>query len=51
MWGYMEVVCLILGPVLASQHCSHAFSVLTSLHLIKFCNEFVLPSITIDEKC
>ena len=29
----MEVVCLILGPMLASQPCSHAFWVLTSLHL------------------
>ena len=31
----MEVVCLILGPMLASQPCSHAFWVLTSLHLIE----------------
>ena len=30
----MEVVCLILGPMLASQPCSHAFWVLTSLHLL-----------------
>ena len=29
----MEVVCLILGPILASQSCLHAFWVLTSLHL------------------
>ena len=29
----MEVVCLILGPMLASQPCLHAFWVLTSLHL------------------
>ena len=32
----MEVVCLILGPMLASQPCSYAFSVLTSLHLVSF---------------
>ena len=25
MWCYMEVVCFILGPMLASQPCSHAF--------------------------
>ena len=31
----MEVVCLILGG-LASQSCSHAFWVLTSLHLLSF---------------
>ena len=30
---YMEV---ILGPMLASQPCSHAFWVLTSLHLLSF---------------
>ena len=36
MLGYMEVVCLILGPMLASQPCSHAFWVLTSLHLLSF---------------
>ena len=30
------VVCLNLGPMLASQHCSHAFSVLTSLHVLSF---------------
>ena len=29
----MEVVCLILGHMLASQPCSHAFGVLMSLHL------------------
>ena len=29
----MEVVCLILGPMLTSQPCSHAFWVLTSPHL------------------
>ena len=29
----MEVVCLILGPTLTSQFCSHTFWVLTSLHL------------------
>ena len=29
----MEVVCLILGPMLASQPCLHAFWVLMSLHL------------------
>ena len=29
----MEVVCLILGPMLVSRTCSHAFWVLTSLHL------------------
>ena len=29
----MEVVYLILGPMLASQPCSYAFWVLTSLHL------------------
>ena len=32
----MEVVCLILRPMLASQPCSHAFWVLTSLHLLSF---------------
>ena len=32
----MEVVCLILGRMLASQPCSHAFWVLTSLHLLSF---------------
>ena len=32
----MEVVCLILGPMLTSQPCSHAFWVLTSLHLPSF---------------
>ena len=32
----MEVVCLILGPMLATQPCSHAFGVLTSLHLLSF---------------
>ena len=32
----MEVVCLILGPMLASQPCSHAFGVLTPLHLPSF---------------
>ena len=32
----MEVVCLILGPTLTSQPCSHAFWVLTSLHLLSF---------------
>ena len=32
----MEVVCLILGPMLASQPCSHAFWVLTSLHFLSF---------------
>ena len=30
----MEVVYLILGPMLASQPCLHAFWVLTSLHLL-----------------
>ena len=36
MLGYMEVVCLILGPMLASQPCSHAFWVLSSLqHFIE----------------
>ena len=29
----MEVVCLILGPMLTSQPCLHAFWVLASLHL------------------
>ena len=41
----MEVVCLILGPMLASQPCSHAFWVLTSLHLLSenvFCYSCVL---------
>ena len=33
MLGYMEV---ILGPMLASQPCLHAFWVLTSLHLLSF---------------
>ena len=28
--GYMEVVCLILVPMLASQPCLHAFDVPTS---------------------
>ena len=32
----MEVVCLILGPTSAYQPCSHAFWVLTSLHLLSF---------------
>ena len=32
----MEVVCLILGPMLASQPCLPAFWVLTSLHLLSF---------------
>ena len=32
----MEVVCLILSPMLASQPCSHAFGVLMSLHLLPF---------------
>ena len=32
----MEVVCLILGLTLTSQPCSHAFWVLTSLHLSPF---------------
>ena len=32
----MEVVCLILGPMLASRPCSHAFWVLPSLHLLSF---------------
>ena len=32
----MEVVCLILGPMLVSRPCSHAFWVLTSLHLLSF---------------
>ena len=32
----MEVVCLILGPMLASQPCSHASWGLTSLHLLSF---------------
>ena len=32
----MEAVCLILGPTLTSQPCSHAFWVLTSLHLPSF---------------
>ena len=30
---YVEVVCLILGP---TEPCSHAFWVLTSLHLLSF---------------
>ena len=32
----MEMVCLILAPMLASQPCLHAFWVLTSLHLLSF---------------
>ena len=32
----MKVVCLILGPMLAYQPCSHAFWALTSLHLLSF---------------
>ena len=32
----MEVVCLILGPMLASQPCLHVFWVLTSLYLLSF---------------
>ena len=32
----MEMVCLILGPMLASRPCSHDFWVLTSLHLPSF---------------
>ena len=34
MLGYIEVVCLIWGPMLASQSCLHAFCVLTSIHLL-----------------
>ena len=30
----MEVVCLILGPILTSKPCSHAFWVLTSLSFL-----------------
>ena len=36
----MEVVCLILDPMLASRPCSHAFWVLTSLHLLTFITPF-----------
>ena len=43
----MEVVCLILGPMLASQPCSHAFWVLTSLHLLSF----LLKMFTISIDC
>ena len=32
----MEVDCLIVVAMLASQPCSHAFWVLTSLHLLSF---------------
>ena len=32
----MEVDCLILGPMLASQPCLHTFWVLTFLHLLSF---------------
>ena len=32
----MEEVTLILGDMLASQTCSHAFWVLTSVHLLSF---------------
>ena len=43
MLGYMEVVCLILGPMLASQPCSHALWVLTSIHLLLFIeNVFII---------
>ena len=30
------MVCLSFGPMLATQHCLHAFWVLTSLHLLSF---------------
>ena len=30
------LVCLILCPMLVSRPCSHAFGVLTSLHLLSF---------------
>ena len=38
----MEVVCLILGPMLVSQPCLHAFCVLTSLHLSFLLKMFLL---------
>ena len=38
----MEVVCLILGPMLASQPCLHAFWVLTSLHLSFLLKMFII---------
>ena len=38
----MEVVCLILGPMLAFRPCSHAFWVLTSLHLLSFFKLYIL---------
>ena len=43
----MEVVCLILGPTLTSQPFSHAFWVLTSLHLPSFFieNVFIILSL------
>ena len=40
-----NMFCLILGPVLASQHCSHAFWVLASLHL-SFLNQMFSISTT-----
>ena len=39
------MVYLILGPMLASQPCSHAFWVLTSLHLLSFLLKCVLCTV------
>ena len=48
----MEVVCLILGPILASQPCSHAFWVLTSLPLLFLCFLlFLFPVFFFSEWC
>ena len=46
----MEVVCLILGPMLASQPCLHAFWVLTSLHFLSFLLKmfFIILVVTIN---
>ena len=48
----MEVVCLILGPTLTSKPCSHAFWVLTSLHLPLFLLKmFLLFLLLLDCQC
>ena len=51
----MEVVCLILGPMLASQPCSHVLWVLTSLHLLSFLLKmfllFLFPLFFFSEWC
>ena len=47
----MEVVCLILGPMLASQPCSHAFWVLTSLQILSFLLEACNAHIVVVSSC